>query len=300
MDVMYQTSGWAYSDGPGVDYIVQVGKPLGQMYGFVTDGFYTFDDFDYNPVSKTYVLKNGVPTNESILNSKKFRPGALKFVNQNGNTQVVTTKTVFGDERTWPLIDENDKVVIGNAYPKHTGGFGFNGQYKSIDFSAFFNWSYGNDVYNANKLNLTAYQSARQYMNYMDIMNSDKRFIYYDKQTGAEVLDPVQLAAMNQNASIWSLSFAKTMFHSWAVEDGSFLRLNTAVIGYSLPKKLLARFQVEKLRIFVTGYNLWLLTKYSGYDPEVNTRTSTPLTPGVDWCAYPRSRSYIIGLNLTL
>ena len=302
VDRMLFISNWATSDGPGADYLVQVGKPVGQMYGYVTNGMYTFADFDYDPISKTYVLKNGVSTNQSIINSRIIMPGVLKLLNMNGDAQVMTANgTVFGadDKRTWPVVDQNDEVVIGNAFPKHTGGFDISSQFKGIDLSLFFNWVYGNNIYNANKLNFTSYQSARNWKNLMSIMNSDQRFTYYDQTTGLAVNDDAQLKAMNQNATIWTPFFSKTVLHSWAVEDGSFLRLNNATIGYSLPKKLLTRFHIEQLRVYCTGYNLWLWTKYSGYDPEVDTQRSTPMTPGVDWCAYPRSRTYNIGLNLT-
>jgi hypothetical protein len=92
---------------------------------------------------------------------------------------------------------------------------------------------------------------------------------------------------------------SRVVLHSWAIEDGSFLRLNNITLGYTLPETLLKRFFVDKLRFYVTGYNLWTLTDYSGYDPEVDTRRSTPLTPGVDYSAYPRSKSVVAGVNLT-
>jgi hypothetical protein len=113
------------------------------------------------------------------------------------------------------------------------------------------------------------------------------------------VNDPTQLAEMNKNAKYWSASMNRAPLHSWVIEDGSFLRLNNLVLGYSLPKALLSKIKLESLRVYVTGYNLWLWTNYSGYDPEVDAIRSTTLTPGIDYNAYPRSRSYNVGLNLT-
>lgn len=86
---------------------------------------------------------------------------------------------------------------------------------------------------------------------------------------------------------------------SYIVEDGSFLRLNSATIGYSLPEALLRKIRLTQLRIYVTGTNLFCWTGYSGFDPEVDTRRSTPLTPGVDYSPYPKTRGFIVGLNLT-
>ena len=85
----------------------------------------------------------------------------------------------------------------------------------------------------------------------------------------------------------------------WAVEDGSFLRVNNISIGYTLPKVFVNKMFMQNVRIYVTGYNLYCFTKYSGADPEVDTRRSTPMTPGVDYSAYPKSRSFVGGINVT-
>jgi TonB-linked SusC/RagA family outer membrane protein len=279
-----QSSGWTNdSDGPTGDYLIEEGGKIGLMYGFVTDGMYTFDDFDYT--DGEYVLKPGVADNHNLIMPRLFRPGVLKFVDQNKDDVVDAA---------------NDKVVIGDANPLHTGGFNVSARYKGLDLSVFFNWVYGNDLYNANKLAFTDLRSGRVYKNLLSIMNSENRFTYFDKTTGLRVDDPEQLEAMNKNATIWQAANSLTRLHSWAVEDGSFLRLNNLTIGYSFPKGLLYKFHLEQLRVYVTGYNLWLWTNYSGFDPEVDAvRKNGPLTPGIDYSAYPRSRTFNFGLNLT-
>ena len=282
-----QSSDWTTTDGASGEYLIEEGGQIGTMYGYVTDGMYSIDDFEaFDLAAKTFTLKPNVANNFGLLSSRVSGPGVMKFVNQNPDEDMVVDAA-------------NDRVVIGNANPKHTGGFGLNAQFKGFDFSAFFNWSYGNDIYNANKMDFSSLRSGRMYKSLLDIMNSDNRFSYYDKSTGNLVNDPNQLREMNKNATIWSPCNSAVPFHSWAVEDGSFLRLNNLTIGYSLPKSLLSKIKIEQLRIYVTGYNLWIWTNYSGYDPEVDSRRATPLTPGVDYCAYPRSRSYNVGLNLT-
>jgi hypothetical protein len=90
-----------------------------------------------------------------------------------------------------------------------------------------------------------------------------------------------------------------TPLHSWAIEDGSFLRLNTLTVGYTLPAKFTKKAGMSNLRMYITAYNLHVFTNYSGYDPEVDTRRNPPLTPGVDYSAYPKSRSFIAGFNVT-
>jgi len=284
IDQWETSSGWASADGPaGGDYLVKKGGQVGLMYGYETEGMYSFDDFTYDYATKAYTIKENVGNDSQLLGPKRFGPGSLKLKDQNGDY----------------VVDASDKVVIGNANPKHTGGFNLTAQSLGFDLSVFFNWVYGNDIYNANKLNFTNYQSGRTFKSMLNIMNSDNRFTWISKESGQVVTDPDELKKMNEKATIWQASMSKSTFHSWAVEDGSFLRLNNLTLGYSLPEHVLRTLKIEQLRFYVTGYNLWIWTKYSGYDPEVDTRRSTPLTPGVDWCAYPRSRSYNIGVNLT-
>jgi hypothetical protein len=157
-------------------------------------------------------------------------------------------------------------------------------------------------VYNANKI---AYSMLYRttFGNMLDIVNSSNRFKYIDAN-GALVTGLEQLRALNANATIWSpFSFgtASPVFASWAVEDGSFLRLNNVQVGYSLSKKFSTRLHMSRLRVYATVNNAFLWTKYSGYDPEVSSTRNTAytqLTPGVDFSAYPKSRSYTAGINV--
>ena len=98
---------------------------------------------------------------------------------------------------------------------------------------------------------------------------------------------------------MWNPAIGNAIFSDWAVEDGSFLRMQSATIGYTLPEDLTKKVYIRRLRVYVTGTNLFCLTKYSGYDPEVDTRRATPLTPGVDYSAYPKSIGFVAGINLT-
>lgn len=290
IDYFTEPSDWRSDTGD--DYIVKVGEPVGLMYGFVTDGFYTVDDFDYNESTGEYTLKDGVASNEGIV-FDGFGPGSYKFKNlsdpidENGNPVDDGNAVTFDDDRT----------IIGNSNPKHTGGLNITAQYKGFDLSVFMNWVYGNDIYNADKIEFTS--GYKKYTNLLTTMDSNNRWRTIN-EAGEVVTDPVELAALNENATIWKPQTGRYLFHSWAVEDGSFLRLNNVTFGYTIPTSVLNKIKIEKLRIYFTANNLYTFTNYSGYDPEVDTRRSTPLTPGVDYSAYPRSRSYILGLNLTL
>jgi TonB-linked SusC/RagA family outer membrane protein len=286
----FQNSGWAGTSNPA-DYIVKVGQPVGAMYGFVTDGFYTTNDFNYNPASRVYTLKAGEPNNASVTATTPM-PGSIKF------------KAMPGDS----VISSKDETIIGNAQPKFFGGFGQNFTYKGFDMSIFINFQYGNKVFNDNKLEFTSgYTPGATLLGIMkDRWHTvDGNGNAYESLVGGQVVgaSPDSLNALNKGAKIWIplVGSSSTTFQpqSWAVEDGSFIRINNITLGYTLPQSLISRLKVTKLRIYATVNNVATLTGYSGYDPEVNTRRATPLTPGVDYSAFPRARTYIAGVNLT-
>ena len=110
--------------------------------------------------------------------------------------------------------------------------------------------------------------------------------------------DPVKLAEMNKNTSMWSPYMSKMVLTDWAIENASFLRLNTLSLGYTLPTSLTKKAGVNSLRFYVTAYNVFTITDYSGVDPESDCIRNTSLTPCVDYSGYPRSRSFVVGLNL--
>ncbi|MFY7839665.1 MAG: SusC/RagA family TonB-linked outer membrane protein [Lacibacter sp.] len=283
-------SNWASTDlKQQDDYRVYVGQTIGLMYGYVTDGWYTTDDFaSYNPITRTYTLKAGVPTVGSLLGGTiGVRPGTMKLRDLDSNG----------------VINASDRKVIGSALPKYSGGFGLSATIKNFDISAYFNFVVGNDVYNTGKIQFNQFYRT-SYGNMLNTVNSDNRYKYIDG-AGNLVTDLTELGKLNANAKIWSpFSFgtATPVFHSWAVEDGSFLRLNTLTVGYSLPKRITSVVRMTKVRVYATVYNAFLWTKYSGYDPEVSSTRSdgySQLTPGVDYSAYPKSRNFTAGINVT-
>ena len=183
-------------------------------------------------------------------------------------------------------------------------------RFKNLDAAVFFNWSYGNDVYNTGKIQYNQFRRVT-YGNLLNTMSSDNRFTYtdidgtYTGTPGEIITDLDQLAELNADKNIWShnsYGIAQAVIHSWAVEDGSFLRLNNATIGYSLPTSVVSKLGIGNFRLYLTGNNLYIWTNYTGYDPEVSTTRNSAysaLTPGVDYSSFPRSRSYTFGLNVT-
>lgn len=286
LDKIEAETTWASSE-IGPDYIVQAGQPLGNMYGYVSDGRYSADDFTYDDAKGKWVANAGVVDASAIIGNTYFRPGAMKI------------KDISGPDGTPDgKIDSYDKTVIGNALPLGTGGFSLTGYLYGFDFAANFNYVFGNDIYNANKVE---FSHSRKYYrrNLLKSMSTDKRWTNVDWNTGELITDAAVLNEVNAGTTMWSPAVGNAVFTDWAVEDGSFLRLSSATIGYTLPEKITMKARIQRLRFYVSGTNLFCVTKYSGYDPEVDTRRATPLTPGVDYSAYPKSIGFVVGLNLT-
>ncbi len=274
-DFYLQPSGWVNNL---FDFKVQLNQPVGMFYGYVTEGRYEISDFDFNPANNTYKLKEGVPTSSSVaLGNRAAQPGDLKLRDLNGDG----------------IIDTKDQTDLGNAQPKFYGGFNQTFKYKSFDMSLFFNFSVGNKVYNANKVEFTTkYQYTDQNM----LAEMADRWKWFDGDQ--KITDPVALAALNANTTMWTPTGGNYFLHSYAIEDGSFLRLNNVTLGYTLPKDALSMLGITNFRVYATANNVFTITGYSGYDPEVSTRKST-LTPAVDYAAFPRSRFFLTGVDIT-
>ncbi|WP_316748759.1 TonB-dependent receptor [Pedobacter gandavensis] len=259
------------------DYLVEVGSALGLMYGYKSAGIYQVSDFDYNPATNNYTLKAGLPVDVNYA----AQPGYQKLVDLNGDGQ----------------INPDDRTVIGNGIPKFTGGFNNTFSYKGIDLSVFLNWSSGSNVYNANRLQMSTNVTA--YTNTLGVFKD--RWTTIDGN-GVKVNTPAALAALNNGKTIPRFDGYGTTprFNDLLVEDASFLRINNVSLGYTLPKEWISKVKINSLRVYVTGYNLYVFDKYSGYDPEVSTSSIGGLTPGVDFGGYPRSRYFVAGLNISL
>lgn len=287
----YANSGWAGSSNLP-DFIVKKGQPVGAMYGYVSDGFYQLSDFVYNNQTRVYTLKAGEPNNGNVTASTPM-PGSMKY------------KSISGDSVINPNTDQR---ILGNAQPKFFGGLNQTFSWKGFDASIFINFQYGNKVFNDNKLEFSSGYTPGATL--LGIMKNrwhtvDQNGNAYESVVGGKVVgaSPDSLMALNKGAKYWIplVGSSSTTFapNSWAVEDASFIRINNITVGYSLPAALVRHLHVARLRVYATVNNVAVITGYSGYDPEVNVRNSNPVTPGVDYSAYPRSRSYLAGLNLT-
>lgn len=242
-------------------YISKIGEPMGLFWGLIHDGNYQYEDFD-NPSPGVYTLKANVTTNGATRAS--IQPGDIKY------------KDLDGDK----IVNSNDRTVIGSAIPKHIGGFVNNIVYKNFDLNVFFQWSYGNQILNANRYVLEGNSTQREAMN---------QFASYVDRWSPENPTNNNFRAGGQGPTVYS---------SRVIEDGSYLRLKTLSFGYNLPIAYTKKLKIDQVRLHVSANNLITWTKYSGMDPEVSVR-NTILTPGFDFSSYPRGRAVTFGLNVT-
>ena len=293
-------NGWASSMLlPYYDYIVREGEPVGTINGYKSAGYFTVDDFDYNASTGKYTLKDSqrgyatignYPSQLIALNAESDGttvlpfPGAPKFVDEDKD-------------------GEADQQILGHARAEHTGGFTFSGNYKSLDFSIGFTYQIGGKVYNANAMNSfkgdkdTAAGANRLYY-------AGKAYRYHTIDSSGDLVfdpSPEALRAINQDTKYSTMMSEYGVVNSEFIEDASYLRLNTATIGYTLPSNWTKKIGISNLRIYATGNNLFCLTGYSGLDPDVTTSASSGgfPTPGYDYNSYPKARSFTVGANIT-
>ncbi len=240
-------------------YIAKVGHPIAMFYGPVFDGLYKYSDFD-RLTNGTYVLKPDVPANGSGRNT--IQPGYVKYrdLNYDGN------------------ITENDFTVTGNPNPAFIGGMSNTFNYRGFDLNVFLQFSYGNDVMNANRI---IFEGGTT------VTTNTNMFATYANRWTPENTNTNIASHLGRGPSYWS---------SLYVEDASFLRLKTVSIGYNVSGKLFKSLKIKSLRIYATAQNLYTITGYSGLDPEVSIRNSA-LTPGLDYSPYPRAQTIVFGLN---
>lgn len=241
-------------------YTAEIGKPAGLMIGYIWDGNYQYSDFNETSPG-VYVLKPGVSTNGAARNA--VFPGDIKYKDLNGDG----------------TMTDADFAIIGRGQPIHTGGFSNNFTYKAFSLNVFMQWSYGNDIYNANRLllegNSNGYANINQFASYSNRWSPENQTNQNYRTRGQGPIG---------------------FFSSRVVEDGSFLRLKTVAFNYVLPAKLIQKAYLSSLSFNVAAQNLWTLTNYSGMDPEVSTRNNV-LSPGYDYSSYPKSPTVAVGIK---
>lgn len=304
-DQYIYSSYWGSSaQTPSMDWMLAVDRPIGLVRGYIADGFYTTADFDY--ANGVYTLKKDVPDLEKVIlatcphpfqlaDGQVAFPGAPKFVDTTGDGKV----------------NADDAVCLGEVRPRHTGSFHLDFGYKGWDLSANFNWTYGGKVYNANAM-MDA--SGNEYVGLTRQYGAWRAGTYriYDVDNSGNlyaVTEPAALDALNANAVSATPYHQSGIVSSEFLEDGSYLRLQTLTLGYTLPQQLTSKARISNLRLYVTAGNLFTITGYKGLDPEVNTNTAGTVGFGssvrnfpmfnMDYGTYPRARTWTIGASVT-
>ena len=303
MENPWQSSSWSGSTiSKYEDFKIEEGGRLGELWGFKTNGFFTVYDPVSNPDGQlvlegtTWKLREGIVDNSPSITGGSYYPGGLRVeVDENGD----------------PL-----KQRLGNTVPTTTGGFGFDGRVGNFDFNVFFNYSLGNKIVNGTKLANAFYHGSAKNYNLVNDFALGSRYTWIDPETGLNLGRPststiaayggadamiARLNEINSGASIYNPAGVSTMqLIDYAVEDASFLRVQNITVGYTLPKKWMKSIFLDSVRIYFTGYNLFCFTGYDGYDPEVDTSSKkNPMCPGIDYAAYPKSRTFVGGINVT-
>ena len=317
---LYNTAG-KWKSSIENDYVMQVGGELGLFYGFVYDGLYNWDEFTY-PETASFIATpnnkatlNGMLIGGTVTDGYENNTGNGIFSSSNSGYSTLPGKIKLKDLNGDGQIDQKDMTVIGNTNPKWQGGFGLSGQWKSFDFTANFTYMLDFDVYNATAFAMSSSSSKEINFFNVDSKFADKRWRYTAPEgfvdndghniTGETLYKNGYINGalglyknLNANASLWNpADVVNNVMFSYFVEDGSFLRCTDVTVGYTLPNLITKKFGIEKVRAYVSASNLFILTSYSGYDPEVDVQSG--LTPSMDYNRYPRSRTFSFGLNVT-
>ena len=213
--------------------------------------------------------------NQPIYTGNVFGSGDFVAITDIG-LPIATFWGIFVDQNGDGVINNEDKVVIGNPHPDFTYGFTAGAKYKNFDVTLFLQGSHGNDIYKG--------------MFRYDLNTTNLPTSALDRWTGEGSTNEaprVTHADLNQNNRV-SDRF---------IEDGSYLRVKSLMVGYTLPSEVLDRVGISKFRIYASANNLFTFTKYTGLDPEIGTRGTLEI--GIDRGFYPSPRIYNLGINVT-
>jgi hypothetical protein len=253
-----------------------VGQAIGSFYGYLFDGVYAKpEDFTFLPVDQS---GNPYPVTP---NGGGIWYGDRRYKDLNGDS----------------VIDSRDQTFLGSPLPKFQFGFNNSFNYKNFDLNIFFSANLGNKVFNQLTISQTY---PRNNTNYFKSVLNYARVEY--KDPNASHTDVNNAFVSNPNTTIPGLRNDNTNENlrpsDLFIEDGSFIRCKNITLGYRLPEQLLSKAHIHALRIYATVSNAFIITKYSGMDPEIGSWN--PLQAGWDGGYYPQPRTYTLGVNLNL
>jgi TonB-dependent starch-binding outer membrane protein SusC len=186
----------------------------------------------------------------------------------------------YGDVDGNGVFNSNDQEILGNALPSFTGGFDNTVTFGGFDFRMFFQFSQGNTI-----------------LNYTRFFSEGMNGVFGQTQGVLNRWTPTNTNT-NVPRAVWGDPNGNRRVSNRFLEDGSYIRLKTVSLGYNVPKTVVKKLRLEKLRVYVQGANLWTATNYSGLDPEVNTFGVSNIALGTDFLTFPQPRTYTVGLNI--
>ena len=219
----------------------------------------TFWGYKSNGIFQTQEEVNTQPKINSLANTKI---GDRRYVDTNGDGVITAT----------------DKVNLGSSQPKFVASFSNSVSYKDFDLNFSFQGSFGGKIFNALNQQLE-----------VSTLGTNASTALLDRWT------PTNLSNEIPRATSSPLGIITERY----IEDASFVRLKTITLGYTLPKSISSKIGTKSLKIYVSAENLITWTKYRGFDPEVSSYEQNNLYPGIDFGAYPNSKTFITGLNVT-
>ena len=228
-------------------------------------------------LNKIYYYAEMYETRESAVILKEGIPLGTFYGYVSEGVDPETGNIIYSDLNKNGSLDPGDRTEIGCAQPDFIYGMTNTFSYAGLNLSVFLQGSQGNDIFNASRIDTEGM---------FDFRNQSKAVLDRWKRPG--MITDIPRVGNIEN------SHNSTRF----VEDGSYLRLKTVTLSYDFNKKWLKKMRLSKLQAYVTGQNLLTLTKYSGYDPEVNAYGADAVAQGVDYGTYPQSKALIFGLNV--
>ncbi len=264
---------------PGGSQRLINGEEIGTFFGHKRAGIAQFDDF---------VEFQGLSNEEQIALYNQDRTATYTFVDDyDGGIPRAGNRNRPGEQLYVDLdgngeLSEVDKEIIGQAQPDVTFGINNTFEIGNFDFSFFFDGQFGNDVANVSNWNLLAFSQQQQ------LAQVNQAWTPENPSTSNPRVDSTNNGAPN------------FVFSDRFIEDGSFIRLQNVTLGYSLPADVLDDLKLTSLRFYISGTNLFTITDYTGFNPDVNLTGRDNLSLGHDFGGYPLARAIMMGLNITL
>jgi len=260
-----------------ITHVTREGSPVGSFFGLQVAGMVKENDIANVNADQAVYKANG----------NKFPAGykLLAFpVSTYSTTPLRAGDLYFRDTNGDGIINDADKIVIGTPYPKYTYGFGLYFNYKNIDLNASFNGSKGNQVIDGQDY----------YIRNMEGSGNQYSVIDQRYRSDANPGNGVEYRASRGGSQSNS-----TRLSDYYLQDGSFFRCTNITLGFNLtPLKFTRKLGITNLRWYTSVDNAFTVTKYLGYNPEVDFNNGSNLTPGVDYGKYPLARSFNTGLKI--